>query len=111
MPTRLPKPSSMRTTGCCPNTTPAVAVAEGWVRMVSRLAEAALIAIELEVAALKPLLLKARVMLVAPLCDTLVNVASPFIAVWVIVPCNTPLPALRLAVTTVELSPKRRLPN
>src|SRR5258708_5849656 len=108
--TRLPKPSSMRTTGCCPKATPAVAAAEGCVWMVKRLAEPALTAIEPEVTPLKPLLLKPIVILVATLCDRLVKLTTPLAAVRLVVPCNVPLPALRLAVSTVELSALRTLP-
>ena len=78
--------------------------------MVSLVAEAAPTAIALDVALVKLPLLKAIVMLVAILCDRLVNVTMPFTAVRLVVPCNVPLPPLRLAVTTVELSALRRLP-
>src|SRR5438552_18824609 len=50
------------------------------------------------------------VMLVATMCERLVNVRMPPLAVRLVVPCNVPLPPLRLAVTTVELSLLRRLP-
>ena len=49
--------------------------------MVSLVAEAAPTAIELDVALAKLPLLKAIVMLVAILCDRLVNVTTPFTAV------------------------------
>ena len=48
---KLPNASSMRTAGCCPNTTPAVAVGEGCVRMVSLVGPAALTEMTLDVAA------------------------------------------------------------
>src|SRR5207249_11844078 len=72
------------------------------------------ITVELELARL-PLLTK-RVMFVATLCDKFVNVTRPSADVWLVAPCNVPLPALRLAVTTVELSALplaalRRFPN
>src|SRR5205823_7648646 len=44
------------------------------------------------------------------LCDRLVNVTTPLFAARLVVPCNVPLPALRLTVTTVVLSVLRRLP-
>jgi hypothetical protein len=65
----------------------------------------------LEVALVRPLAVKLTVMLVATLWERLANVAKPFVAVAVKVPCSVPLPALRAAVTTVLLSPLRRLPN
>jgi hypothetical protein len=39
------------------------------------------------------------------------KLAKPPLAVAVSVPCNVPVPPLRAAVTTVLLSPERRLPN
>ena len=51
------------------------------------------------------------VMLVATLCERLAKLATPLTAVTVSVPCNVPLPALRLAVTTVLLSLLIKLPN
>src|SRR5258708_33703677 len=50
-------------------------------------------------------------MLVATLWERLVNVATPLTGVIVSVPCNTPPPALRLAVTAVLLSVPTRLPK
>ena len=61
-------------------------------------------------------LLNRMVMLVATLCDRFANVTRPLPAVRLVVPCSVPLPALRLAVTTVALSALplaelRRFPN
>ena len=54
---KFPYGSSIRITGCCAKTTPAVAVLEGWVRIVSLLAAAGLTAIDVEATAGKlPLL-------------------------------------------------------
>ena len=54
--------------------------------------------------------------LVATFCERFVKVTTPFRAVRLVVPCSVPLPALRVAVTPVELSALpltalRRLPN
>src|SRR6266436_6489979 len=64
---KLPYWSSMRMTGCCAKTTPAMAVEEGWVRRVSLLAGAGLTAILAEVtpAPGRPGLAKSIVMVVA----------------------------------------------
>src|SRR6185503_7968636 len=67
------------------------------------MAAAGLTAIVVDVALVKLPLVKLMVMLVATLCARLVNVANPFEAVAVSLPCNVPLPALRVAVTTVVL--------
>src|SRR5215475_2798523 len=64
-----------------------------------------------EVAFVKPLLLKLRLMVLATLWERFAKVATPLIAVALNVPCKVPLPALRAAVTTVELSLERRLPK
>jgi hypothetical protein len=58
----------------------------------------------------RPLLLKLRLMVLATLWERLAKVATPLTAVALKLPCNVPLPALRTAVTTVELSLLRRLP-
>src|SRR6266567_1343074 len=110
---KLPYWSSIRMTGCCAKTTPAMAVVEGWVRMVSLLAGAGLTAILAEVTAPpgSPALAKSIVMLVATKWERLVNVTNPLTAVSAVLPCKTPLPPLRLAVTTVLLSPVRKLPK
>src|SRR5215831_7434726 len=50
---KFPNWSSIRTTGCCANTTPAVAVNDGCVRIVNRCAAAGLTAIVLDVVLLK----------------------------------------------------------
>ena len=62
---RLPYWSSIRITGCCAKTTPAVAVLDGWVRMVSLLAAAALTTTLAEVAPVKLPLLKPTVIVSA----------------------------------------------
>src|SRR5262249_35371508 len=63
-----------------------------------------------EVTLVRPLLLKLRLMVLARLCERLAKVATPLTAVALRLPCKLPLPALRAAVTTVELSLERRLP-
>src|SRR5262245_6046928 len=63
-----------------------------------------------EVTLLKPLLLKERLMVLATECERLAKVTTPLRAVALNVPCSVPLPALRAAVTIVELSVLRRLP-
>ena len=82
----------------------------------SALAPAGLTAIVVEVVLVRLLLVNKIVIFVATLCERFVNVATPSEAVVVSVPCKVPLPALRAAVTTVELSAVplaalRRLPN
>src|SRR6266849_1427927 len=79
--------------------------------MVSLLAGAGLTAIEVEVAGERPVLLKAMVILVAKLWKRLVKVTTPLSAVNTVVPCKVPLPALRAAVTVLELSEAIRLSN
>src|SRR5436190_7089777 len=73
-------------------------------------AAAGLTAIVLELLPLKPEALKASVMLVATLWERLVKVTRPLTAVRLVVPCKVPLPALRVAVTTVVLLFVSRLP-
>src|SRR5262245_46675202 len=72
-------------------------------------------AMMLELVPLRPEALKARVILVATLCERLLKVAIPLVAVALRVPCKVPLPAPRAAVTTVlsdtPLALLRRLPN
>src|SRR5260370_37232146 len=63
--TRFPNGSSIRTAGCCAKTTPAIAVAEGWVCMVNLLAAPGLMAMAPEVAPAQPLLANAMGVLVA----------------------------------------------
>ncbi len=57
-----------------------------------------------EVTDVSPVAEKTMVMVFAVLKDRFRNVAVPFDAVAVKVPCNVPVPALRAAVTTVLLS-------
>src|SRR6266567_3743597 len=108
---KLPYWSSIRMTGCCAKTTPAMAVEEGWVRRVSLLASAGLTAILAEVVPATPALAKSIVMVVATKCERLVKLTNPLTALSAVLPCRTPLPPLRLAVTTVVLSPVRKLPK
>ena len=56
-------------------------------------------------------LLKLMVIFVATLCERLVKVTRPAVAVKLVTPCKIPLPALRLALTTVVLSLVRKFPN
>jgi len=107
----LPKESSMRTMGCCANTTPAMAVADGCVCMARRTAAAGCTDTTVDVAAINPALVNWRVMLVATLWERFVNVATPPEAVTARVHCRVPLPAKRAAVMTLELSVVRRFPN
>src|SRR6266566_3338398 len=108
---KLPYGSSMRISGCCAKTTPAMAVEEGWVRRVSLLADAGLTAILAEVVPARPALAKSIVIVVATKWERLVKLTNPLTALSAVLPCKTPLPPLRLAVTTVVLSPVRRLPK
>src|SRR6266478_5256312 len=64
---RLPNASSILATGCCAKATPAVALDEGCVWIVSRLAAAGLTAIVPEIALVRLPLVKAIVILVATL--------------------------------------------
>src|SRR3989442_391767 len=79
--------------------------------MVSLLAGAGLRAIAVEVAGERPVLLKAMVILVATLWERLVKLKTPLSAVNTVVPCKAPLPALRVAVTVVDLWAAIRLPT
>src|SRR6266705_813555 len=79
--------------------------------MVSLLAGAGVRAIAVEVAGERPVLVKPIVILVATLWERLVKVTMPLRAVATVVPCKGPAPALRVAVTVVELSEAIRLPN
>src|SRR6266704_4499329 len=101
----------MRITGCCAKTTPAMAVGEGCVRRVSLLAGAGLTSILAEVVPATAALEKSIVMVVATKCERLVKLTNPLTALSAMLPCKTPLPPLRLAVTTVVLSPLRTLPK
>src|SRR6476660_9106804 len=51
------------------------------------------------------------VMSPATVCERLVKVATPLVAVRLVVPWSVPLPPERAAVTTVVLSLLRKLPN
>ena len=99
----LPNWSLLRRTGWVTSIEPTVPLA-GCVAKASCEAAAGLTAMAVEVVLVKLPLVKLMVMLVATLCARLVKVANPFTAVAVSVPCNVPLPALRVAVTTVLLS-------
>src|SRR6266571_3257842 len=101
----------MRITGCWAKITPAMAVEEGWVRRVSLLAGAGLTAMLAEVVPATPALAKSIVIVVATRCERLVKLTNPLTALSAVLPCKAPLPPLRLAVTTVVLSPVRRLPK
>src|SRR6266699_875384 len=101
---KLPYWSSMRMIGCCAKATPAMAVEEGWVRMVSLLATAGLTRTLAEVALVRAPAAKSMVLVSATLYDKLANVARPALAVAVTVPCKSAVPALREAVTAVVLS-------
>src|SRR5260370_1208381 len=107
---RLPKTSSIRTAGWLVNGMPAKATAEGCDAMVSRLAGAGLMTTLPDVTGAKPTSAKLMVMVVATVCERLVNVARPFRNGMVRDPCNVPLPALREAVTEA-LVLVHKLPN
>ena len=64
-----------------------------------------------EVAPVRPLAVKLSVIVEARLWDRFAKVAMPLTVVAVNVPCRMPLPAPRATVTTVLLSPLRRLPS
>src|SRR5689334_101697 len=83
----------------------------GWVVKTRRSAAAALTAIVLELVLLTLDALKLIVMLVATLWERLVKVTTPLSAVWFVLPCKVPLPALRAALTTVLLLLVQKLPN
>ena len=108
---RLPNWSSILITGCCAKAIPAVAVEEGCVCMVKRLATAGLTAMGVEVAPVKPPPAKLIVIVSARLYERLVKLATPLSAVAVSVPCKLPLPRPRLTVTTVLLSELIKFPN
>src|SRR2546427_6133230 len=99
----LPKASWLRMTGCVPKTDPAVAL-PGCVAKTRALAVAALTEMVEEVVLVRLPLVNRIVILVATLCERLLNVATPSEAVAVTVPCKGPLPALRAGVAPVELS-------
>ena len=79
--------------------------------MVNRLGAVELTTTLPEVAAVKLPLAKLIVIVAAVSGDRSVKVTTPLAAVRLVVPCKTPLPAARLAVTSVPLSLLRRLPN
>ena len=93
-----------------PLTVPGAAVSPG-VSNCSRANPAGLTTTLADVAPVRPALLKSIVMVVATLCDRLVKASTPLTDVRVVAPCKAPLPAFRLAVTTVPLSLLRKLPN
>src|SRR6266568_1417992 len=110
--TSLPKLSRASTVTAGLMATPAMASPGDCTKL--RLAAAAgLTAMLLERALLpgKPGLVKSIVMLVATLCARLVKVTTPLAAVTLVAPCKSPLPAARVAVTTVLLSLLRKLPK
>src|SRR6266568_503320 len=108
--TLLPKLSCARTVTAGLMAAPAMALRGGWTKL--RLAAAAgLTVMLLERALPRVPPVKVMVMLVAKLCAKLVKVTTPLAAVRLVVPCKAPLPALRAAVTVVELSEAIKLPN
>src|SRR5262245_65374466 len=68
-------------------------------------------AMTLELVPVTPEALKARVILVATLCDRLVKVTRPATAVRLVLPWSVPLPAPRAALTVVLLLLVQELPN
>ena len=64
-----------------------------------------------EVALVKPPLVNTKVMFVATLCARFVNATMPPEAAMLTVPCKVPAPAPRATLTTVPLSPLRKLPK
>ena len=79
--------------------------------MANLLAVPALTATLPEVVSVKIPLANLIVIVSAMLYDKPEKVATPLTAVALVVPCKTPLPVARLAVTVVPLSLLRRLPN
>ena len=79
--------------------------------MVNLLAVPALTATLPEVASVKVPLLNLIVIVWAMSYDRSVKVTTPLTAVRLVVPCKAPLPAARLAVTTVVLSLVNKLPD
>ena len=108
---RFPNWSSIRMTGCWANAAPAVAVEEGCVWTARVLAAAGLTTKLLEVAPVKPPVLKSMVRFSALLYERLVKVTTPLTAVRLLVPCREAVPRLRVAETTVLLSLLHKLPN
>ena len=78
--------------------------------MANLLAVPALTATLPEVVSVKVPLANLIVIVWAMLYDRSVKVATPWTAVRLVVPCKAPLPAMRLAVTTVVLSLVTKLP-
>ena len=105
----FPNASWLRRTGWVPNGAPAIAL-PGWPAKLRVVAGAGLIAIAVDVA-VSVELVNRIVMFVATLCERLVKVTMPAAAVRFVAPCKAPLPALRLALTTVALSLVRRFAN
>src|SRR3989442_1517613 len=83
--TKLPNWSSMRITGCWANGAVTVAVAEGWVWTANRVAGAALTTMLPEVAPVKPVAEKLRVIVLATVWKRLLKGAMPLTAVAVVV--------------------------
>ena len=79
--------------------------------MVNLLAVPALTTTLPEVVSVKVPLANLIVIVSAMLYDRPVKVATPLTAVRLVVPCKAPLPAARLAVTTVLLSLVSKLPD
>jgi hypothetical protein len=79
--------------------------------MVNRLAGPVLTTTLSDVILLKLAPAKPSVIVSVKLYDKFVNVTTPPIAARLVVPCSAPVPVARLAVTTVELSALRTLPN
>src|SRR5204863_9029594 len=92
------------------NAAPAVAVGGGCVRIVKWLAAPGPTTTLPEVAPVRLPPAKLIVIVSATLYDRLAKLATPPLAVTLVVPCNAAVPALRVAVTTV-LSLVRRLPK
>src|SRR5688572_25304956 len=106
----LPYASCAMTTGCVPKGEPLRDVPPGWAVNTNWLAAPGPTIMLSEVAPVRPLLVKPRLIVLARLCDKLAKLATPLTAVAVNVPCKVPLPALRATVTTVVLSVVCTLP-
>src|SRR6266436_5864373 len=96
-------------TGCVASGEP-VRMPFGWVANTNWLAAAELTMMLPEVALVSPDAVKLIVIVVATLWDRFAKFAIPLTVVAVRVPCNVPVPALRVAVMTRPLSVVTRLP-
>src|ERR1051326_745655 len=106
---RFPNWSSIRTTGCGTNATPAIAADGGWVPMVNCAAAAGLILKLLLTAELAPAAEAVNALLPLTVRLKSLNAANPFVSVVrLVVPLSVPLPLLKLKLTD---TPDTLFPN